>query len=311
MRVFVAGATGVIGKPLCAQLIAAGHEVTALTRDAKRADELRARGVTPVVADVFDAGAVSAAVVAARAEAVVHQLTAIPAQFSPRKVGPVFAPTNRLRTEGTRILLDAARAAGASRFIAQSISFVLPPDGPSPAAEEPVWRDPPAPVAAMFAAVADLETQVTNAGLVGIALRFGSLYGPGTIFASTGSMTQGVARRRVPLIGRGDGVFGFCHVDDAAGATVRALTRGVTGIYNVVDDDPAPAREWLPHLAGVLDAPPPRRVPAWLAMLAAGRYSVYLMARQRAVSNAKARAELGFTPSIASWRDGFRTRRDS
>ncbi|HWO25146.1 MAG TPA: NAD(P)-dependent oxidoreductase [Kofleriaceae bacterium] len=311
MRVFVAGATGVIGKPLCKRLVAAGHEVTALTRTEENASRLRTAGVTPVVADIYDRDAVIAAVATARAEAIVHQLTAIPARVPPRQAGRLLEPTNRLRTEGTEILLAAARAAGAKRFIAQSISFVLAPDGPSPAAEEPPWQHPPRAVAGMFDAVAKMEAMLTGAGyLTGVALRFGSLYGPGTIFATGGDMIENIARRRVPIVGRGDGVFGFCHVDDAAAATVCALERG-DGVYNIVDDEPAPVRDWLPYLAHLLGAPPPFRVPRWLAWLGAGSYGVYLMVQQRAVSNRKAREELGFVPSIASWRTGFRDRRDT
>ena len=311
MRVFVAGATGVIGKPLCEQLVAAGHEVTALTRTEDNAGRLRAAGVTPVIADVYDRDSVIAAVTGARAEVVVHQLTAIPAHMPPRQAGRLLEPTNRLRTEGTEILLAAARAAGATRFVAQSISFVLAPEGPSPAGEEPPWANPPRAVAGMFEAVARLEAMVTGASdLTGVVLRFGSLYGPGTIFATGGEMIAGVARRRVPIVGRGDGAFSFCHVDDAAAATVRALERGA-GVYNIVDDEPAPVRDWLPYLSEVIGAPPPRRIPQWLAWLGAGSYAVYLMARQRAVSNRKARDELGFVPSIPSWRTGFRDRRDS
>jgi len=311
MRVFVAGATGVIGKPLCKQLVAAGHEVTALTRTKDNAGRLRAAGVTPVIADVYDRDSVIAAVTGARAEVVVHQLTAIPAHVPPRQAGRLLEPTNRLRTEGTEILLAAARAAGATRFVTQSISFVLAPDGPSPAAEEPPWQHPPRAVAGMFEAVAEMEAMTTGArDLTGVALRFGSLYGPGTIFATGGSMIAGIARRRVPIVGHGDGVFSFCHVDDAAAATLRALERGA-GVYNIVDDEPAPVRDWLPYLAELLGAPPPRRIPRWLAWLGAGSYAVYLMARQRAAGNRKARDELGFVPSIASWRTGFRDRRDS
>jgi nucleoside-diphosphate-sugar epimerase len=254
---------------------------------------------------------VIAAAATARAEAVVHQLTAIPARVPPRQAGRLLEPTNRLRTEGTKILLEAARAAGAKRFVAQSISFVLAPEGPSPAAEEPPWQHPPRAVAGMFEAVAEMEAMVTGArDLTGVALRFGALYGPGTSFATGGEMISGVARRRVPIVGRGDGVFSFCHVDDAAAATLRALERGA-GVYNVVDDEPAPVRDWLPYLAELIGARPPRRIPRWLAWLGAGPYAVYLMAQQRAASNRKARDELGFAPSIASWRTGFRDRRDT
>jgi nucleoside-diphosphate-sugar epimerase len=239
----------------------------------------------------------------ARAEVVIHQLTAIPARMPPRQAPKLLDPTNRLRTEGTTILLAAARAAGAKRFIAQSISFVLAPTGPSPAGEEPVWTTPPRAARRVFEAVAELEAMVTAAtDLTGVALRFGSLHGPRTIYdPHDGDLVANMRRRLVPIVGRGDGVFGFCHVDDAARATVCALDHGA-GVYNIVDDDPSPCAEWIPHLATVLGTRPPRRIPRWLAWLGAGSYAVYLMAHQRAVSNAKARAELGFVPAMP-WRD--------
>lgn len=311
MRVFVAGATGVVGRPLCRRLLAAGHQVSALTRRSEQAEPLRAQGIEPVIADVFDEAAITAAVAEARPDAVIHQLTAIPPAIDPRKVVEQLAPTNRLRTEGTRILLAAARAAGVRRFVAQSISFVLRPDGPSPADErEPIWRDPPG-FAPIHQAVASLEAQVTVAGdLVGVALRFGSFYGPGTIYASGGSMYRAVKARRIPMVGGGTGVFSFVHVDDAAAATVCALEAGDAGVYNVVDDEPAAARDWLPYYAERIGAPPPRRVPRWLARLAAGRYGIYMTVQQRGVSNRKARDQLGWSPSIPTWRTGFTDRLD-
>ncbi|MBX3159893.1 MAG: NAD(P)-dependent oxidoreductase [Deltaproteobacteria bacterium] len=308
MRVFLAGATGVIGRPLTKQLVAAGHEVTGLTRSEKHAGALRDAGVRPAVADVYDRDAIISAVSAARAEVVIHQLTAIPRAFAPQQAGVALEPTNRLRTEGTEILLAAARAAGANRFIAQSVSFILAPDGPSPAGEEPVWDAPPHSVAHTFAAAAKMEAMLAGAGdLATVVLRYGFLYGPHTTFDDDGSMIEQIRRRRLPIVGRGEGMFGFCHVDDAAAATVRALERG-RGVYNIVDNDPAPSRLWIPFLAEQVGAKRPFHVPVWLARILAGPYAVYLMTQQRAVSNAKARGELGFIPSIPSWRQGMRRR---
>ena len=299
MRVFVAGATGVVGRPLLRQLRDAGHQVSALTRSEKGAAALRELGASPVIADVFDEAATVAAVTAASPDAVIHQLTAIPPRIRLRRANEDLAPTNRLRTEGTRILVAAAKAAGARRIVAQSISFVAAPEGPTPATEdEPSWARPA--WAPMIDAVRDLEAQVTAAG--GIALRYGSFYGPGTVYAEGGSLREDVMRRRVPIVGGGAGVFSFCHVDDAAGATLAALERGDPGVYNVVDDDPAPVHDWLPAYAKALGAPPPRHVPRWVARIAAGAYAIYLMCQQRAASNAKAKRDLGWKPRHASWR---------
>jgi nucleoside-diphosphate-sugar epimerase len=256
-----------------------------------------------VVADVFDEPAVTAAIALARPDALIHQLTAIPARIRPRKAAQDLAATNRLRTEGTRILLAAAAAAGVRRIVAQSISFLLAPDGPSPAGEEPVWRGARG-FEETHAAAASLEAQVTATS--GLALRFGSFYGPGTVYAPGGSLHADVLARRMPIVGDGGGVFSFIHVDDAA-ATVAALARGDAGVYNVVDDEPAPVRTWLPLYAEAIGAKRPWRVPRWLGRLVAGPGAIYLMCQQRAVSNQKARAELGWAPGISSWRDGFRS----
>lgn len=304
MRVFVAGATGAIGRPLVAQSIAAGHEVTGMTRSEARAEDLRAAGAQAVVADALDADAVREAIEAARAEAVVHQLTDLPQDFSVRQQ---LGATSRLRTDGTRNLLDGARAAGARRFVAQSIAFVYAPEAPPVNDEEgPTLAGRPGFGEAVDAAI-ELERMVTEAdGLEGLALRYGFFYGPGTWYARGTKLAREVERRRFPIVGDGGGVFSFVHVDDAAAATVAALERGAPGVYNVVDDEPAPMREWLPELAAALGAKPPRRVPVWLARLAAGRLTAQMSAEMRGASNAKARRELGWTPRYASWRQGFR-----
>jgi nucleoside-diphosphate-sugar epimerase len=307
MHVFLAGATGVIGRALVPRLLAAGHRVTALTRSRARAAEHERQGVRLALGDVFDRQAVIDAVVAAKPDAIVHQLTAIPPRLNPRRVRQELALTNRLRTEGTANLLAAGRVAGVERFVAQSIAFVCQPTGEGPLSEDaPLYQDAPRAFAAVIAAVAELERRVTSPpDLVGAALRYGFFYGPGTVYAEDGAMVEDVRRRRVPLVGEGAGVFSFVHVDDAAEATVLALERGVRGVYNIVDDEPAPVGEWLPFLAERLGAPPPRRVPVWLARLAAGPYAVYLMHEQRGYSNAKAKEALGWTPRHPSWRDGF------
>lgn len=307
MRIFLAGATGAIGRRLLPRLIEGGHEVTALTRSEGRAAHLRAAGARPVVADVFDREALLAAVETARPEAVIHQLTSIPARMNPRRIRQELAPTNRLRTEGTQVLMDAAQAAGARRFIAQSVSFYYAPGAAVPATEEePLYHDAPAAFAELVHATEALEdTVLSTPGVEGMVLRYGYFYGPGTAYAAEGSMTTDVARGRLPLLGDGGGVFSFIHVDDAAAATVLALDRGTPGIYNIVDDEPAPLRVWLPYLAALLDAPRPKRLPTFIGRLGAGRYGVYFMTEQRGASNQKARHALGWAPRYASWREGF------
>lgn len=307
MHVFLAGATGVIGRALVPRLLAAGHRVTALTRWPSRRGELEALGASPVVGDVFDRPAMVELVSAAKPDALVHQLTAIPPRINPRRVAHDLALTNRLRTEGTANLLAAARVAGVERFVAQSIAFAHRPAGEGPLDEDaPLYLDAPRAFVGVIEAVAELERRVTTpTDLVGCALRYGFFYGPGTIYAPDGTFVEDVRRRRVPLVGRGAGVFSFVHVDDAAAATVLALERGARGVYHVVDDHPAPVREWLPELASRLGAPPPRHVPAWLARLTAGPYAIYLMEQLRGVSNARAKEALGWSPAHPSWREGF------
>lgn len=307
MRVFVAGATGAIGRPLLARLAAAGHVVTAMTRSPDRAAALREQGHEAVVADAFDAPAVRAAVLAARPEVVVHQLTALSAPLNPRRYGEWIAGTNRLRREATPILVDAAREAGARRIVAQSISFISAPRGPLVTSEaDPAWTDAPGAVRGGVESALALERTVTEAGgIEGLALRYGYFYGPGTSYGPGGDVVREVARRRFPLVGSGAGCFSFVHVEDAADATVLALDRGTTGVYNVVDGEPAPMREWLPVLAAAAGARAPLRVPAWLGRLAAGPDMLSYATVQRGASNAKARAELGWSPAHPSWRTGF------
>jgi len=287
------------------QLVAAGHEVTGMTRREARAEEIRAAGAKAVVCDVFDAATLEVTVKAAAPEAVVHELTALPPRFSPKP--EYLAPTNRLRTEGTRNLLAAAKAAGARRVVAESVAFLYAPQGGWVKDEaEPMFSGAPGAFGGAVDALSDLERQVTGTeGVEGVVLRYGWLYGPGTYFAHDGSQAEDVLKRRFPIIGKGAGVFSFIHVEDAAAATVAALGRAAAGIYNVVDDEPAPQREWLPVFAEALGAKPPRRVPVWLAKLVAGRATVANAVRLRGASNAKAKCELGWQPRYASWRQGF------
>ncbi|HVY78599.1 MAG TPA: NAD(P)-dependent oxidoreductase [Solirubrobacterales bacterium] len=306
MKVFVAGASGAIGRPLVRQLLAAGHEVTGMTRREERAGEIRAAGAKAVVCDVFDAAALGEAVRAAAPEVVVHELTSLPARLDYRAKDDPLAPTNRLRTEGTRNLLAAARAAGARRLVAESVAFLYAPEGDWVKDEEaPLFHAAPGPFGGAVEALADLERQVTAAeGIEGVVLRYGWLYGPGTYFAREGSSTEDARKRRLPIVGKGTGVFSFVHVEDAAGATVAAVERGSPGTYNVVDDEPAPMREWVPEFCAAVGTKKPRRVPLWLARLIAGAAAASAV-EMRGASNAKARVELAWQPRYASWRQGF------
>jgi nucleoside-diphosphate-sugar epimerase len=307
VRVFLAGATGAIGRRLVPLLVSAGHEVIGMTRSAQRAESLRAVGAEPAVADALDAGAVRAAVMQARPEAVIHQLTSLPRRIDPRKIRRDFELNDRLRSEGTRILVEAAQAAGASRIVAQSIAFAYAPGPPGTVHGEsdPLYLDAPEPFRRSALAVHELERTVGEAG--GLVLRYGYFYGPGTSISREGSIGEDLARRRLPIIGNGAGVWSFIQIDDAAAATVAALERGAPGAYNIVDDEPAPVAQWLPALAEALGAPRPMRVPAFIARLVAGAYGVATMTRAQGAGNGLAKRELGWTPAHPSWREGFRT----
>jgi nucleoside-diphosphate-sugar epimerase len=307
VRVFLAGATGALGRPLVERLLAAGHEVTGMTRRPDRAEALRARGLEAAVADAYDADAVRAAVVAARPEVVVNALTDIPADLNPRRYAQQMAGNDRIRREAGPHLVAAAEAAGARRIVAESIAFAYAP-GPGLAVEgDALWHDAPGGFGRSTHALEALESAVLGSDAVeGVVLRFGWFYGPGTGYGPGGGSLDMVRRRRFPVIGDGAGVFSWIHVDDAAAATVRALDHGPSGVYNVVDDEPAPARVWLPDLADALGAPKPGRVPAWVARIAAGPFAVASMTRTRGASNARAKTELGWAPAHASWRQGFR-----
>jgi 2-alkyl-3-oxoalkanoate reductase len=307
MRVFVAGAGGAIGRPLVPRLVAAGHEVTGTTRFEERAEAIRAAGARAAICDALDADALRAAAEEAAPEVVVHQLTALPHRFDPRDK-EIYAATNRLRTEGTRNLIDAARAAGARRLVCQSIAFAYAPGARPEVMDEdaPLAFASPAPFGDGIRAIDEMERAVLGAeGLEGLVLRYGWFYGPGTFYAEDGSMAHDVRKRRFPVIGKGTGLFSFVHVDDAASATVAAVERGAPGIYNVVDDEPAPQREWLPAYAEAVGAKKPLRVPVWVARLVVGKIAT-MAGVQPGASNAKAKRELGWEPRWRSWRDGFR-----
>jgi 2-alkyl-3-oxoalkanoate reductase len=310
VRVFLAGATGVIGRQLVPLLVAGGHEVTGMTRSQDKLARLRAAGAEGVVADALDPDSMRGAVSAARPDAVIHELTALPQRIDPRKMARDFALNDRLRSEGTRILLDAAAAAGATRVIAQSIAFAYAP-GPSGtlhAESDPLHLDAPEPFRRSVLALVELERAVL--GAAGVVLRYGYFYGPGSGISRAGSIGADVLRRRMPVVGGGAGVWSLVHVRDAAQATVRALTAGASGAYNVVDDEPAPVSAWLPALAEALGAPRPLRVPAWLARPLAGSYGVATMTSAQGAANALAKRELGWSPAHASWREGFRSALD-
>src|SRR2546430_9265934 len=246
MRIFLAGASGAIGRRLVPLLLAQGHHVTGMVRSSERADGVRALGAEPAIADALDGAAVRRAVEEARPEAVIHELTSLPRRIDPRKIERDFVLNDRLRSEGTRHLVEAAHAAGAERIVAQSIAFAYAPGPPGTIHDEqdPLFVDAPEPFRRSARAVAELEQTVLDAG--GHVLRYGYFYGPGSSIARDGSLREDLARRRLPIVGRGSRVWAFLHVQDRPGATAAALTPGPSGAYNVVDDDPAPASEWLP-----------------------------------------------------------------
>jgi 2-alkyl-3-oxoalkanoate reductase len=316
MKVFVAGATGVLGRELVPQLVARGHEVVGMTRSASKQDLVRSLGARPVVTDALDPDAVAQAVASAEPEVIVHQLTALSGTMSAREMrhpdrSVAATMTNRLRTEATDHLLAAGRAVGARRFVAQSFGAFRfgHMGGPVHTEADPLDpNDPPAAMRTAQAAYLYLERAVTTIDWgEGLALRYGGFYGPGTSIsrAPDAVMAAPIRKRRFPIVGDGGGVFSYIHIEDAAAATAVAVERGQPGVYYVVDDEPAPVREWLPVLASALDAKPPRRVPRWLARLAAGEPATVMMTEAQGASNAKAKRELGWQPRYASWRQGF------
>ena len=300
LRIFIAGATGALGSRLVPQLVERGHHVTGTTRS--NAGRLHALGAEPVVVDPLDAAALREAVVAARPDVVVHQLTALTGLGMSRNFDKAFAQTNRLRTEGTDNLLAAARAAGAERLVWQSYAGwpYAREGGPVKTEDDRLDPTPPADVRETLEAIRHLEAVVTEAG--GIVLRYGGFYGPGTSLDEDGEHAEMLRKRRFPVGGSGEGVWSLVHIDDAAAATVAAIEGGAPGIYNVVDDDPAPIREIVPAFAAQLGAPPPRHVPGWLVRLAGGPQAYSMMTSIRGASNAKAKRELGWEPRH-TWRN--------
>jgi 2-alkyl-3-oxoalkanoate reductase len=316
MKVFVAGATGVLGRALIPQLVARGHDVVGMTRSASKDDLVQNLGARSVVADALDPDAVAQAVAAAEPEVIVHELTALSGTMSIRDARhperfPGAIMTNRLRTEATDHLLAAGRAVGARRFLAQSFGAFrfAQTGGPVLTEDEPLDLKQAGATQANVEALLYLERAVTTITWgEGLALRYGGFYGPGTAIsrAPDAPIAAPVRKRRFPIIGDGGGVLSHIHIDDAAAATADAVERGRPGVYYIVDDEPAPVREWLPVLATALDAKPPRRIPRWLGRLAAGETATLMMTEARGASNAKAKREFGWQPRYPSWRLGFK-----
>ncbi len=303
MRVFVTGATGAVGQHLVPALIAAGHEVTATTKTPGKVTQLRAAGATPVVLDGLDRDAVIAAVRAAAPEVIVHEMTALTGMRNLRNPDKFFAVTNKLRTQGTDNLLEAATQTGTRRVIAQSyVSANARTGGRVKTEDDPVDANPVPTAAQALAAIKHVEQTVPREAPEGVVLRYGSFYGPG----ASDVLLDMVRRRQLPVIGGGTGIWSFIEIADAATATLAAVDHGAPGVYNVADDDPAPVAEWLPYLAEVAGAKPPLRIPARLGQLLAGEFVVAQMTSARGSSNEKAKKELGWAPRYASWRDGFR-----
>ena len=307
MKVFLAGATGAIGSSLVPQLVEAGYQVTAITRREENLAGLYEVGAEPILCDVFDAGKLGSVVAEAEPDAVINQLTDLPQSLKPRKLGEYYAANNRVRREGTKNLLSAAIGAGARRFVSQGAAYWYAPAGGQVKTEEaPLYLDAPPPIGPAVQAIKEVEDAVLFADdIEGVILRYGMFYGPGTWYAKDGDVGRQVRKRRYPMIGKGEGTFSFIHVDDAATATVAALEGARPGVYNVVDDDPARAAEWMPLYAEALGAKPPPRVPAILARLLAGEALVEWMLGLRGASGAKIKEETGWRPRYASWRRGF------
>jgi nucleoside-diphosphate-sugar epimerase len=308
MRILVAGATGAMGKQLLPRLVAEGHYVVGITRSEAKLGLIRNLGATGIVADVLDPDDVARVVAQVEPEVIIHQLTALSGDLDMRHFDRTFATTNRLRTEATDHLLAAGRAVGVRRFIAQSFAG-WPTErtgGPVKTEDDPLDPHPADAMRESFEAIRHLESAVTGPDwLDGIVLRYGGFYGPGTGLSRDGLQTEMIRGRKFPVVGNGGGVWSFIHIEDAAEATVAAVTHGGRGIYNIVDDDPAPVAEWLPAAAAAVGARPPRHVPRWLGRLVAGDAAMVMMTEMRGASNEKAKRELGWLPRHRSWREGF------
>jgi nucleoside-diphosphate-sugar epimerase len=310
MKVFVAGATGALGSKLVPRLVAGGHDVVGMTRSERKAGMIQQMGATPAIADGLDAEAVGRAVGEAEPEVIVHELTALSGSLDLRKFEQSFALTNRLRTEGTDHLLAAARAVGAKRFIAQSYAAWTyeRTGGPVKTEDDPLDPDPVPATRTTLDAIRYLEAAVTGAEWVeGLVLRYGGFYGPGTSMSLNpeGEHVEMIRKRKFPLVGESSGIWSLIQIDDAAAATAAAVEGGAPGVYNVVDDQPAAAADWLPGLAEAVGAKRPMRVPRWLGRIMAGEAAVTMMTETRGASNAKAKSELGWAPKYPTWREGF------
>ena len=309
MKVFVTGATGVIGRNLVPLLVDAGHDVVGTTRTPAKMDGLRLAGATPVLLDGNDRAAVRRTVLEAEPEVVIHQMTALSGDLDFRHFAATFAETNRLRTETTEWLIAASVESGARRFVAQSFAGWPNEQSGSPVKteEDPLLANPTGPVKETVEAILHLESVTTGTpGIEGLALRYAGFYGPGNALGKGGAMLEAVAKGQMPIVGGGTGIWSFIHIEDAAAATALAVDRGDPGVYNIVDDEPATVSAWLPYLAEMIGAKPPRRVPVWLARLIVGGPGVTMMTKIRGSSNAKAKRELGWKLRYPSWRVGFR-----
>jgi nucleoside-diphosphate-sugar epimerase len=309
MKIFLVGATGAIGRRLVPLLAASGHQVVATTRTLAKAESLGASGIEPIVLDALNREAVFKAIAATRPDIVVHQATALSRLRNLKRFDQEFKLTNRLRTEGTAHLLEAAKAAGVRRFLAQSYTGWpnAREGGPVKTEDDPLDSAPPKQMRRTLEAIRYLENAVLHSSTIGgIVLRYGSFYGPGTSLSPGGDIVELVRRRRLPVFGSGAGIWSFTHIDDAANATRLAIERGSSGIFNIVDDEPAKVSVWLPELAQVIGARPPYTVPVWLGRLAIGEAGVHMMTKARGSSNLKAKRALNWQPMYPSWRDGFR-----
>jgi 2-alkyl-3-oxoalkanoate reductase len=308
MRVFVAGSTGAVGKFLVPHLVQNGHEVVALVRDAQKAKALEVMGAQVALADALNKEELTAAIRRTEPEVIIHQVTALTGVGNFKKLDEEFALTNRFRTEVTDTMLVAARLVGTRRFIAQSFCGwpFAREGGPVKTEEDPLDPNPPASFSKILAAIRYLEDTVRKTtNLQALALRYGFFYGPGTGIAKDGLIVELVRKRRLPIVGDGAGIWSFIHISDVARATVAAVSHGDPGIYNVVDDEPAPVSTWLPALAEAVGAKPPYKVPVWLGKLAIGGSGVSMMTKIRGGSNAKTKRELGWQLDYPSWRRGF------
>lgn len=309
MKIFLAGATGAVGKRLLSMLVAAGHTVTGTTRSARKAEAIRSAGASAEVMDALNQREVLQTVERAEPDVIIHQLTAIPANLNLRRFASEFALTDRLRTEGTDYLLAAARSTGSRRFIAQSyLGWPYERTGTWVKSEEdPLVLSPEPEMRRTLQAIRYLESAVLGPSAIeGFVLRYGSFYGPGTSLGQGGSTVEEVRRRRVPIVGKGTAYWSFVHIDDAASATLAAVEAISPGLYNICDDDPAPVSEWLPYLASTIGAPAPRHIPIWLARLAIGKHGVAMMTEARGASNQKAKSLMRWKLAWPSWRMGFR-----